>query len=457
MARQKHSELAAGVFMLLALGAGVGVLLWLGAAEMFATRGDQVFFVTPYASGNLGLEVGSAVKVTDKTIGKIEDITLDLAAKRVLYVARLDRRDIKIHKDARAMAVGEFLGGASVVLDDFGSESAPPADERNPVALVGTSVMIRQIQEALGYGEDQREQFQQTLARMAEIAGNMRDITGALGAEMGDDDPTNLLPQVKAAVAKLRVSSEKLAEMTTALRAELDKSDPDSLLATVRRASTHVEEGSKRAATVTKRLEAETEAKDPDSLLAKVRASADNVKEVTADAAGMMRTVRPDVEKTIAGARQYTEKDLAEILTNFRKASTDLVTIAADLRAVSATSKDIVVLNRDRIDDTLANLTSMSRNLNAAAKEIRRNPWRLLHRPDEQQTRSENFYDAARAFAEGAGQLEDALTRLGALREARPEGVAADDPDLIKIRKHVEATFEKFRKVEDALWEELTK
>ena len=40
---------------------------------------------------------------------------------------------------------------------------------------------------------------------------------------------------------------------------------------------------------------------------------------------------------------------------------------------------------------------------------------------------------------------------------ARPQGVQADDPELLKIRKHVETTFEKFRQVEEALWKELTK
>ncbi|KKL53552.1 hypothetical protein LCGC14_2274310, partial [marine sediment metagenome] len=115
-----------------------------------------------------------------------------------------------------------------------------------------------------------------------------------------------------------------------------------------------------------------------------------------------------------------------------------------------------VVLNHAKIDETMTSLKAMALNLEAAAKEIRRNPWRLLARPDETQTASENIYDASRSFAEGAGELDDALIRLLALSKARPEGIRADDPELLKIRKHIEAAFEKFQKVEGELWKRLT-
>ena len=102
-------------------------------------------------------------------------------------------------------------------------------------------------------------------------------------------------------------------------------------------------------------------------------------------------------------------------------------------------------------------MKSVSLNLNAAAKEIRRNPWRLLAKPSEKEERTQNIYDATRAFAEGAEQLDDALVRLKALRQARPDGVKTDDPELLKIRKHLKTTFEKFRKAEDSLWKEVAK
>ena len=111
----------------------------------------------------------------------------------------------------------------------------------------------------------------------------------------------------------------------------------------------------------------------------------------------------------------------------------------------------------DNLDEMILHMKSMAGNLNAAAKEVRRNPWRLLAKPAEKETRSQNIYDAARAFAEGAGELDDAVSRMNALRDARPEGVKSDDPDLKKVLTRLEGSFEKFRAVEDKLWEELSK
>ena len=115
----------------------------------------------------------------------------------------------------------------------------------------------------------------------------------------------------------------------------------------------------------------------------------------------------------------------------------------------------MVVLNSDSIDEIILNMNAMSANLSAAAKEIRRNPWRLLQKPKAGDVETQNIYDAARAFAAGASQLADALARLRALRAARPAGVTAADPELKKILDHLQRSFEKFRAAEDALWKEL--
>ncbi len=416
MAKRKHSELAAGIFVLIALGAGVAVLIWLGAADVFTQRGQTVVFVARQDRGSLGLEVGSAVKLNDADIGKIDKIEPDPAGKRTLYYARLNRKDIRVHKDARANAVAEFIGGASVVLEDFGSQDAPPADANNPVPIgVGISALLQQAQDVLGYGDKQRLQFQSSLKNVALAAAKVRDIADAIANEVNEENKTAMLGRVKEVVEDLKGSSANLLVMTT-------------------------------------RLKAETDQRNPASLIIKVHAIADNTKSITGNASGMMKTIRPDIEKTIAKVRLYTEKDIAALLADLRKSNTTLVEIVADFKAISTSARGIVVLNRDNIDATIANMKSVSLNLNAAAKEIRRNPWRLLAKPDDKQVHSQNMYDAARAFAEGAEQLDDAVVRLGALRKDRAGKIRKDNPELIKIQEHLKTTFEKLRKVEDKLW-----
>ncbi|KKL80804.1 hypothetical protein LCGC14_2001080, partial [marine sediment metagenome] len=299
----KHSELVAGTFVILALAAGVGVLIWLGAAEVLTPRGTEVFFATDYKVGNLGLEIGSLVRLNDLPIGKLERMTVDTANARTLYVVRLTRDDVQVRADASASAVAEFIGGASIVLEDLGAEAAGPADAEHPVGLTANSVLLMRMQEVLGYGDQQRVQFQKALASIATAAGKVDIIATAIAAEMDPKTRGTLLVQVKATVDDLRDSSANLLS-------------------------------------ISKNLKAETEKADAESLLAKVHVSAENVRKVTGEASAMMTTIRPGVEKTVAMAREYTEKDLADLLTKLRKAATELVRIAGEMRAVSGTARD---------------------------------------------------------------------------------------------------------------------
>lgn len=191
------------------------------------------------------------------------------------------------------------------------------------------------------------------------------------------------------------------------------------------------------------------------STLSKVDDSVDDIKAAAANAAGMVETIRPDIEKTASTIRRYTDKDVAELLVQLRNANTKLVETVGNLRDVSADGRELMALNRQRLEDTVLHLKVMSANLSTAAKEIRRNPWRLLHRPDEKETQDETLYDTVRAFGEGAGQLRDAVARLEALSKSQGE-ITTADPALKKVLTSLQKSFERFGSVERKLWEQLT-
>jgi ABC-type transporter Mla subunit MlaD len=363
----------------------------------------------------LGLLVGSAVKINDSQIGKITRITP--GAESTLYEARLDSRDVHIRADARATVVAEFIGTPFVVLETCGSQKAPLAGLEAPLPLqIGISSLLRQ----LGFEELQRRQFQDTLANLASLSGDVQKVTATLAKEINDPGAQAMLPQLKSTLANVRQTSDRMLSIAETLKLEVQRLEPGSLLG-------------------------------------KVHSAADYVNKASSDLAGMVQKVRPDVEGTIGKIRDYAEKDVAAVLADMRKVNTELVAVVGDIRSVSSNIKDVVVLNRDNLDELILHMKSMAGNLNAAAKEIRRNPWRLLAKPAEKETKSQNIYDAARAFAEGAGELDDAVSRMNALRDARPEGVKSDDPELKKVLTRLEGSFEKFRAVEDKLWEELSK
>ena len=116
-----------------------------------------------------------------------------------------------------------------------------------------------------------------------------------------------------------------------------------------------------------------------------------------------------------------------------------------------------MAVNRENIDEIIDNMGQVAANLKSASKEIRRNPWRLLYRPKKGELRSQDIHDAARAFSNGAAQLDQALAKLKGLAATHPDGVPKDDPQLKKIAEQIKETFEKFTDAEKALWKELLK
>jgi len=117
--------------------------------------------------------------------------------------------------------------------------------------------------------------------------------------------------------------------------------------------------------------------------------------------------------------------------------------------------RTLLVANSPGIDEMMDNMVAVSANLKAASTEIRRNPWRLFYKPDEQKMRSTNLYDASRAFDEGATQLNIAVTKLAALRGLDP-GDPATQKEIQRVRKQLLDSFTKFKKVEEALWKEVS-
>jgi hypothetical protein len=127
----------------------------------------------------------------------------------------------------------------------------------------------------------------------------------------------------------------------------------------------------------------------------------------------------------------------------------DVKATVANTKDVSATARSVLVGNRSRIDSMVASLKTTGDNLKAASSEIRRSPWRLLYKPNKGEMANLNLYDAARQFAEGANDMNDAAA---ALRDA----LASKELDGKQIRSLVERldkTFVGFQQVEKTLWE----
>ncbi len=437
MAKKQRSELTAGLFVVVALGAGIGVLLWLGAAKVFRRPSQTAAFFVPEETGSVGLAEGDFVRVNDAVVGEIGEIRYDPARKGTLYFADITRRDVKVHADGQAYVAVALVGSRFLVITHRGTQGKPLAGADNPIVISG-GAMERALKDLAAAAENVRKQLDEK--ERGSLMQRILHIAAMISGEMDADREDSLM-------AKVHVSAGDVNTITKRVMRQTDVKDPQTVFAKIDRTAGHVEA---TAAT----LHEQTNMDDPKSMLAKAGDSVDNLKGLTADAAAAIRRVRPDVEATAARLRRLTEKDLTDLFVELRRAGTSVVETAANLKAMSASGREVVALNRLRLDDTLANLKIMSANLSAAAKEIRRNPWRLLHRPKGRLTDRENLYDAARAFGEGAGELRDAVARLEALSKMPPEAPETR-PALQKVIAHLEASFAKFRRVEDALFEKV--
>lgn len=229
---------------------------------------------------------------------------------------------------------------------------------------------------------------------LSETIENFRSITDTAMHELDAKNKDSVLAGIKTVVHELEIASGKIAEMTTNLAPEMNPGEKGTIVASLKHT------------------------------LANLSRTSDTVD-------------------------RYVQQDLGEVLVNVRQITTSVL-------ASSRQVEQILTTNRGSIDEMIDNMTLVSDNLRAAATEVRRNPWRLLYKPDEAKMESMNIFAAARAFEDGASQLDSAVTKLEALR-----GLDLDDPatkeEIQRIRTHLNQSFKQFRKVEEVLWQEIEK
>ena len=423
MAKKNRNELAAGLFVIACTAAIVGVIIWLGSIE-FSRR--SVYLTASLTSGDISIKKDSLVKLGAVEVGRVAEVIASDDWQTFTFRVVLER-DVDIRQDAVIEATPPVLGDmGSLIVLDIGSMDAPPADKEHPSRLhVGSNPIIRDMKRELGYGEAERTAFQTALQAISKATGNLAEVSETLKEQLTSGNEPNMLGDLVQTVAWLRETVGTAREEINKLKHQLDPENPQGLLA-------------------------------------KTNRSLDNVGTITSEAAELVVNVRPKIELAAAGAAEtvktietYSKVDLAELLKSVRASTSELLTVMENFREVSATAKEVVTLKRDNIDEMISNLTQVSVNLKATSREVRRHPWKLLNKPDKEHIRSQNVQNAAEAFAEGAGQLDDAVSRLKALALLAGKPIPADDPQLKQIRLKIKDSFERFTQAEQALWREL--
>jgi len=427
MARQRGSELAAGAFTIIALLVLIGVVFWLGASDILRPGKQEAWFYVNLDQGVQGLDPGAQVKITDVEVGKVREVHLDLAAGRTYYVVKLYDAQVKIYSDAEVSIEAALVGGgASIEILKPGTQENPLAGKDNPVRIQPTG-------------------FAKIMAQTDTLAEGLRGLLKTIANELDQGHDGSAMRKIHAMMGVLEKS-------LISVKDELDAGNEAAIMAKLHTTVEHLRD-----------IMADAQPKVESTLYRIEKMVADAEPEVAYLLSGVVDIVDGAVDllggadRLVGDFRKITKEDVANILTELRKASTHLVTITGDFTKVSEDTKGIMSVNRDSIDEIIDNMLSVSTNLKSASKEIRRSPWRLLYQPKKGELHSQNIHDAARSFSSGAAQLDQALAKLKGLAAAHPKGLPADDPHLKEIAEQIKKTFEKFTEAEKALWKELSK
>ncbi|MFA6133073.1 MAG: hypothetical protein WC869_03535 [Phycisphaerae bacterium] len=240
--------------------------------------------------------------------------------------------------------------------------------------------------------------LEQTMNTIANVADNLREISRTILKELSAREPDSLLGKIHALSDNLKAASAHIMQMAGQLAPEFDRDDPNSMLARLKQTATSL----------------------------------------------------ADATATID---QYAKTDVAEILAQLRQFNSEILKVSKDFSTISETARQVVVLNRDNLNQIIENLVQVSAELKATSADVRRSPWKMFYKPKPGEMRSQDIQDAARAFADGASQLNQTIARLKAL----PPDIRSDDPELTRIRDEIKESFDKFSTAEQALWKELAK
>ena len=266
---------------------------------------------------------------------------------------------------------------------------------------------------------------------------------------------------------KVLVSLDDVNAITRELREQMNPREEQALLHKIQRVLDDLN-------ATTASLRAEMTPGNDAALLAKLHQALAHLDAGLMDASAMLQESRPLVHDTLASvahAAKSVDQDMVAalrkeldpanpdaILGKLHMAMNRVDASLRDLLTATGEAQRAVVLGRPAIEKTLANFVAMSEQLRLASQEVLLNPSKLIWGPSRERQDKLVIFEAASNFASAASQLDNAVTRLQAvLRTLPPEGAVTgvERQEIQAIQEAVKASFERFGRAEEVLWNQL--
>jgi ABC-type transporter Mla subunit MlaD len=416
---KKRSNFLLGLTIIVMSALFFIVLLWI-ADRQLSGKPTQTLRVRFYAvAGMPELVVGSKVVCFGQPIGEVEGYKFihdvppgapGTVEVQMLEVQAKVLKEVDLRADCTVVASGPPLGGRGTLEFIDRGRADEPLDPSKP--LYGATV-------------------------------GLQTALAALTRELDPQNPVGLLTMVKL---------------------QLDADDKRSI---IRKIHTSLDDVN----VLTASLAREVDATDEERTIYLVHEALNRLNVALAEVVALVRENRPRIDRTMQSvehAVQVADTDIigslakeldagrpGSVLAQVHEAMDRLQDSLTNVSKLAGTAQQTVTLNAGRINDLVQNAVEASALLRTGIDDLRLHPWKLLAKPGEYEIKQLDVLQTAREFARAAAHLDDATSQLRALASARGGTLAADDPELVKIRQQLEATVARFREAEQALWRDL--
>lgn len=446
MARQRNT-FQLGLVIVLGVGLAVFGLMFI-SSRSFEVR-DAIVVRVPHDENVPRLKPGVPIICGPQQVGTVVEVTmveavsdLNPAITDFLYfeVRGEVNQSLGLREDCRIAVEGSLLGDQGMLRIEDRGTSATPVSADTPI-----------------------------IARSEGLSSTIDMIS----RELDSNNPEGLLSQVKSQldpnaplslIAKVHRSIDHINEMTGNLRMAADPKRQDGVLAKVNRIMEHLDN-------VAFALEQEMQSDNSDVLLGKVHTSLDRLDLALGEVVGILKDNRPGLYAAVENIEGITKQVNAEmlpaieaqldtsdesaLLSKLHVALDRVNTSLVDINVVSKDARVITTLGRHQVVALIDNAKEASDHLKAAAKTLREKPWKLIHKPSEQEAKEAYVLDAVRGFANASESLDDAVAQLTVVLENQGGEIPNDDPALLQAQERLKQTLEQFGKAEQKLWEQL--
>ncbi|RMH26633.1 MAG: hypothetical protein D6693_06795 [Planctomycetota bacterium] len=416
----RGSHIRAGAFVLAALGVFVVVLVTLAGGPNLWRRTSAYVVRFPLDQGAAGLDEGSDVRVGGRSVGVVGRIDLafdapDQPPAGVDVTIKVER-SLPIYADAVAFLERPLFGTNSVInFPSLGGDAARVA----PGGTIPGRIAPPEILRNAGYGPEQSEQLRGILDRLESVATRADDLSHEFEESIfpvfqrSADDIAAVTADARARSttwfdradeisAEMMLLSQQAGEAVSDARAFIGdvRGVLDENRESFGRTIANVERASEQADALVARLNEQT-LDLLDGMLEEGRASAARAGALVDDAAALFREEEPEVRTALANLRLATEQ------------------------------------------------------MKLTMGEVRRSPWRLLHRPKTRELEYELLYDSARTYASAVSDLRAASEALESVMGSDGSRLATQGAPLGEYLSRLADAFERYRAAESSFLDTL--